>query len=58
MVNRGVVAVYMESPLYFTMPLRKRLQVVKHHEQEVSSHNLRNVILIWVKNGIISNLKQ
>ena len=55
MVKREVVAVCMESPLYFTMPLRKRLQLVKQHEQEDSADNLRKVLLIWVKNGVISD---
>jgi len=34
-VKRQVVAVCMESPLYFTIPLRERLELVKQLEQRV-----------------------
>jgi hypothetical protein len=33
--KRQVVAVCMESPLYFTIPLRERLEFVKQLEQRV-----------------------
>ena len=45
----------MESPLYFTMPLRKRLELVKQHELGLSSSNLRDVLLNWVKDGSSQN---
>jgi hypothetical protein len=46
--KRDVVAVYMESPLYFTMPLRKRLELVN---QQLLYNNTREVFLCWVKTG-------
>jgi hypothetical protein len=46
--KRDVVAVYMESPLYFTMPLRKRLELVN---QQLFNNNTREVFLYWVKTG-------
>jgi hypothetical protein len=46
--KRDVVAVYMESPLYFTMPLRKRLELVN---QQIFYNNTREVFLYWVKTG-------
>jgi hypothetical protein len=35
-VKRQVVAVCMESPLYFTIPLRERLELVKQLERRIS----------------------
>jgi hypothetical protein len=34
-VKRQVVAVCMESPLYFTLPVRERLELVKQLERRV-----------------------
>ncbi len=44
----NVVAVYMESPLYFTMPLRKRLELVN---RQLFYNNTREDLLYWVKTG-------
>jgi hypothetical protein len=35
-VKRQIVAVCMDSPLYFTLPLRERLELVKQLEWRVS----------------------
>ena len=51
MVKREVVAMCMESPLYFTMPLWKRLIFLKNLEQRSSSEHLRDNFLSWVKTG-------
>ena len=48
LARREVVAVCMESPLYFTVPLRKRLEMVK---RQTSSCDTRNDLLTWVKTG-------
>jgi hypothetical protein len=51
MVKREVVAMCMESPLYFTMPLWKRLILLKKLEHKSSSQHLRDNFLSWVKTG-------
>ena len=51
MVKREIVAMCMESPLYFTMPLWKRLVFLKNLEQRSSSEHLRDNFLSWVKTG-------
>ena len=44
--KRDVISVYMESPLYFTMPLRKRLELVS---RQLFQNNTREDLLYWVK---------
>jgi hypothetical protein len=39
---REVVAVCIESPLYFTMPVRERLELVKKHAGRISFLFLRH----------------
>jgi hypothetical protein len=46
--KRDVVAVYMESPLYFTMPLRMRLELVN---RQLIYNNTREIFLYWAKTG-------
>jgi hypothetical protein len=46
-----MLAVFMESPLYLTMPPYKRLELVQQYEPQFS-RNLRSSILGWVKTGI------
>jgi len=41
----------MESPLYFTMPLKMRLEFVKRHERFITPPGLRADILSWVRTG-------
>jgi len=51
MGRKRIVALCMESPLYFTMPLRRRLDLVSKQEQLHSSRLLRESILNWVRTG-------
>ncbi len=51
--KKEILAVFMESPLYLTMPPYKRLALVKQDEPEFS-RNLRSSILGWVKTGIFN----
>jgi hypothetical protein len=44
----------MESPLYFTLPLRKRLQLLQQFELQPSFSTLRRDFLGWVKTGILN----
>jgi|GEM_PF-4598870 hypothetical protein len=49
--KKDMVAVFLESPLYWTMPPSKRLELVKQDEPQFS-RNLRRSMLAWVKTGI------
>jgi hypothetical protein len=49
--KRALVAVYMESPIYFTVPLRKRLELIN---RQPSYSDTRNDFLDWVKTGQFS----
>jgi hypothetical protein len=51
--RKEVVAAFMESPLYFTMPLKQRLALMKQVEQKSYLCNLRRDFLIWIKTGIL-----
>ena len=51
MDRKEVVELCMESPLYFSMPLKMRLGFVKGRDEPYSSNSLRNVLLIWIKTG-------
>ena len=51
MDRREVILMCMESPLYFTMPLKKRLEFVKRRERFYSPNGLREDLLSWVKTG-------
>jgi hypothetical protein len=50
-MKREIVAACIESPFYLTLPLKSRLQLVNHFEDQVVS-NLRGVFLSWVKTGV------
>lgn len=52
--RKEVVAACMESPFYFTLPLRKRLELVKQVEQQPVFSNLRQDFLGWIKTGILN----
>jgi hypothetical protein len=51
-IKREIVAVFMESPLYFTIPLKKRLefimffsqQPVYNHVCELNKHQIRETV--------------
>ncbi len=52
-MKREIVAACIESPFYFTLPLKSRLDLVNHFEDRLVS-NLRGVFLSWVKTGVLS----
>jgi hypothetical protein len=52
--RREMVAACMESPLYFTLPLRKRLELMKQVEQPPGYCPLRQDVLAWIRTGILS----
>lgn len=39
-INRGILAVFMESPLYFTIPLRKRLEFLNSFSEQSVYHRI------------------
>ena len=43
----------MESPFYFTLPLQKRLELMKQVEQQPVFSTLRQDFLGWIKTGIL-----
>jgi hypothetical protein len=51
MDRKEIVKLCMECPLYFTMPVRQRLNFVKKREQANSGNGLREALLSWVKTG-------
>jgi hypothetical protein len=52
--RKGVVAACMESPFYFTLPLQKRLELMKQVERQPVFSTLRQDFLGWIKTGILS----
>jgi len=54
MDRKEVVAICMESPLYFSMPLKMRLELVRR-KQLYLSNDLRKAIISWLKNGNLDN---
>lgn len=53
---KKVVKTYMESPLYLTMPLRVRLELVKRPKGTHYDTNLREDLLHWVKTGRLASM--
>ena len=51
MDRKRIVRMSMESPLYFTMSLKTRLEFVKRREQFYDSDGLREKLLGWVQTG-------
>jgi len=51
MERKEIVEIYMESPLYFTMPIRIRLEFFKKGEYFYSDNVLRKDLLNWVRTG-------
>jgi hypothetical protein len=41
-IKREIVAIFMESPFYFTIPLQRRLHFVKNFLQKPVANSLRN----------------
>ncbi len=50
-LKREVIETCMDSPLYFTIPLQLRLQLVKQTERQLFNPDLRELFLTWVKTG-------
>jgi hypothetical protein len=53
--RKAVVAACMESPFYFTLPLQKRLELVKQLDRQPVFSTLRQDVLGWIKTGILSS---
>jgi hypothetical protein len=53
--RKAVVAACMESPFYFTLPLQKRLELLKQIEQQPVFSTLRQDFLAWIKTGILNS---
>jgi hypothetical protein len=53
--RKVVVAACMESPLYFSLPLRQRLELMKQLERQPVFSTLRQDFLGWIKTGILSS---
>jgi hypothetical protein len=51
MDRKEVIQMCMESPLYFTMPLKMRLEFVTRRARFYSSNGLREDLLSWVRTG-------
>jgi len=47
----------MESPLYFTLPLRNRLELMKQLEQQPVFSTRRQDFLRWIKTGVLNSSK-
>jgi hypothetical protein len=52
--RKEVVAACMESPFYFSLPLQKRLELMKQVERQPGFSTLRRDFLGWIKTGILS----
>ena len=48
---KRVIEICMESPLYFTMPLRIRLELIRKLAGSNHESNFREELLHWVKTG-------
>ena len=50
-IKKEIVSIFVESPLYFTMPLQKRLELVTQYRERRSYIELRNYLLNWIETG-------
>lgn len=51
--KKAIINFLIESPLYFTMPLTTRLEIVKRTQNGFSYNNLRDYFLYWIKTGYL-----
>jgi hypothetical protein len=51
MDRKRIIRMSMESPLYFTMSLKTRLEFVKRCERVSAANGLRERLLSWVQTG-------
>lgn len=57
MAKKEIVALCLESPLYFTMPLAKRLEFIKSLlEPKSSGKTRREDFLHWIRTGELNGL--
>jgi hypothetical protein len=49
--KKEVVAACMESPFYFTVPLKERLELMKHLQQRFFYFSRRRDFLFWIETG-------
>jgi hypothetical protein len=42
-IKREIVAVFMESPFYFTIPVKRRLEFIKFFSQKPVYHHVWNL---------------
>ncbi len=47
-IKREILAVLMESPLYFTIPLRKRLEFLKLFSLQSVPHHICEYEELWI----------
>jgi hypothetical protein len=52
--RKAIVAACMESPFYFTLPLRERLALMRQLDQITPFSTLRHDFLSWIKTGRLS----
>lgn len=50
-IRKEIVSIFVESPLYFTMPLQKRLELVTQYRERRSYIELKNYLLNWIVTG-------
>jgi hypothetical protein len=50
LIRREVVAMCIDSPLYFTMPIRKRLDFLKNLERQAYWSKLREHLIDMINN--------
>jgi hypothetical protein len=53
--KKEVVAACMESPLYFAVPLKERLELMRQLEQPSFYCTLRQDFLFWIKTGRLNS---
>jgi hypothetical protein len=51
--RKALVAACMESPLYFTLPLQQRLELLQQLDRQPVFSTLRQDFLGWIKTGIL-----
>jgi hypothetical protein len=51
MERKKIIRMSLESPLYFTMSLKSRLEFVKRCEKVSTANGLREKLLTWVQTG-------
>jgi L-asparaginase II len=49
--KKEVVAACMESPFYFAVPLKERLELMRQLQQPSFYSTLRQDFLFWIKTG-------